>query len=385
MFKIRPKDKFFLFKQNPVFCTAPWSLMYVYPDGAVRTCVAGTERTGNLLHDSMDEILISGKRREIRQQILLGKQSQNCSRCIKLENDGDGNTQYQFLRNNYNELCRDLDIDYHDDTEFVLGALDLHWSSICNLKCVTCWAKQSSSIAKEQGEPVLHLPQDRAHEFIDWIVANQSTLRELYLSGGEPMLIKYNRRLLSRLQPRHDLQIRVNSNLMWKQDNSVLHEVLRFPNTLFTCSADNVGAKFDYIRRDADWSVFLDNLHYLQKQPTVRLRINMVFFVLSALDLTDTIDYFVTDHGISDITINQCGMGQTHLRARNLSRDLKQTCTQQLLNVMDRYSNNLNLVGQLKNCLTELEQPEDQCYRDHFDRVDLMAGTDWRALFPEIA
>lgn len=384
MFKISPKDKFFLFKKNPVFCTAPWSLIYVYPDGTVKTCVAGQEHTGNLRHASIDEILKSAERRKIKQQIMAGKESKNCSQCLRLENDGDGKTPYQFLRNNYNELGRDLDIDYHNDTEFVLGALDLHWSSICNLKCVTCWAKQSSSIAKEQGKPVLHLPSERAHQLIDWIVANQATLRELYLSGGEPMLIKYNEKLLSRLERRQHLQVRVNSNLMWKQNNPVLQQLLQFPNTLITCSADSLGAKFDYIRRDADWHVFSDNLNYLKGHRHVRLRINMVFFVLSALDLTETIDYFYKNFGISDITINQCGMGQTHLRARNLSPSLKQICAHRIHDALERYHDNLNLVGQLKNCLAELRQPGDQCYRKHFDHVDSLAGTSWRSLFSEL-
>lgn len=385
MFKIDPKKKFFLFKQNPVFCTAPWSLLYINAEGTVTTCVNGREILGNLYDDDIDEIVSSHKLKQVRHDILVGQLTDNCRACVQLENDGDGTNQYQFLRNNYNELCQDLDIDYHDPNEFVLGALDLHWSSLCNLKCVTCWAKQSSSIAKEQNQPILHLSSDQARKFIDWIVERQHTLKELYLSGGEPMLIKYNQWLLSRIDRRSDLRIRVNSNLMWRQTNSVLQQVLDFPNVLMTCSADNLAAKFNYIRRDADWNLFLDNLTYLQQQTSVRLRINMVFFVLSAMDLADTIDFFYERYGISDITINQCGMGQTHLRARNLPVPIKQKCADRLQAAIERYSNNLNLVGQLKNCLNELQNVSNESYHNYFDHIDSLTKRDWRHLFEDVA
>jgi organic radical activating enzyme len=220
---------------------------------------------------------------------------------------------------------------------------------------------------------------------IDWIVKNQHTLQEIYLSGGEPTMIKYNLRLLEKIQKRSDLQIRVNSNLMWDQDNAVLAEILKFPNVLFTCSADAVGQKFEYIRRDAQWSKFLENLNFLNAQKNVRIRINSVFFVLSASGLVDTIDFFKQNFDIDDFTINQCEMEQTHLRARNLPEPVKKQCATSIATAIDRFSHDLNLVGQLKNCLAELDHPSTESYVGYFNRTDSLAGSDWQSTFQELS
>ena len=155
----------------------------------------------------------------------------------------------------------------------------------------------------------------------------------MYFSGGEPTLIKYNLNLLKQLEKRDDLLIRVNSNLMWDTDNSIVKEILKFPNVMFTCSADNLDQKFEYIRRGATWERFVSNLKYLSTFSNVKLRINSVFFVLSAFDLLDTIDYFYTHFEINDFTINQCGMGHTYFRCRNLSSNFKESIKTKLLSV----------------------------------------------------
>ena len=230
-----------LFEQNNRFCVAPWSLLCVMPNGEVQTCIAGKTILGNLNTNTIEEILHINQASTIKQDILDAKISTNCTSCALMENKGNGQDEYQFLRQNYNDLMRDTNTDYYNKNEFMLGALDLHWSSLCDLKCITCRAYQSSSIAQEQGVPINHLSSDRANMFIDWIVKNQKFLKEIYLSGGEPTMIKYNRHLLERIEKRSDLQIRVNSNLMWSRDNLVLEEILKFPNVLFTCSADATG------------------------------------------------------------------------------------------------------------------------------------------------
>lgn len=385
MFKINPKNKFYLLKQNNKFCAVPWSLLYVHPDGKVSTCVYGNDILGNLNRDSIEDILYNQKRANIKQNMLNEVASENCKLCLSLENNGNGQENYHYLRNNYNELLRDLDINYYNTNKFVLGALDLHWSSVCDLKCVTCWAKQSSSIAKEQGLPVLHLSNDRANAFIDWIVANQTTLKEIYLSGGEPTLIKYNLRLLEKIKKRFDLQIRVNSNLMWDQNNAIVNEILKFPNVLFTCSADSTGQKFEYIRRGGSWAKFLENLKFLQSHSHIRIRINSVFSVLTANDFVDTIDFFKNNLNITDFTVNQCGMGHTYLRARNLPAETKNKCQLTLEQAIEYYHSDLSLVGQLKNCLKELGYIGNESYVDFLENIDRLAGTDWKATFKELS
>lgn len=384
MIKINSKEKFRLFKQTKHFCAAPWSLLLVKEAGEVSICVKNSKNeVGNLNDQSIEEILLNPDRQKLKETILADDVSSFCTRCLNLENKVDDLGDYNHIRGEYNRLAIPADINYYDPTEFVPVSLDLHWSSICDLKCVTCWSGQSSSIAIEQGVPIRHTPTKHALKLIDWIIKNQSSLTEVYLSGGEPTLIKYNLKLLQRLEKRNNLRIRVNSNLMWDQDNPIVLEILKFPNVLFTCSADDIEEKFNYIRRGASWEKFVKNLKFLQTFSNVKIRVNSVFFVLNGITITDTIDY-LSDFGISDFTINMCGMGHTYLQNRNLPDNLKNISVEKINAAKKRYGDNLNLMGQFNNCLKELACDKEESYQPYLDKIDSIAGSNWREIFKEL-
>ena len=377
------KKKFELFQNTKHFCTAPWNLLYVNVDGSMGSCSRGGT-FGNANDGPIPEIVTNAKYQRLRQDILEDKITDNCRKCLKNENiTSAGN--YTGIRNHYNKLGIHSSANYLDKQEFKLTALDLHWSSLCDLKCVTCWAFQSSSIAREENKPVNHTPPDTANRIIDYVLKNQSELREIYMSGGEPTLIKYNLQLLRQIEKRSDLLLRVNSNMQWKQDNQVLQEILKFPNVLFTCSIDGMGEKFNYIRRGGNWHKALENIKFLKQHSNVDLRANTVFFVLTAQEIPNIIDYFMQEIGSIDHTINQVSMGQDHLRCRNLPVSIKSNVKDLLEKCFDRYKDNLNIAGNLKNCLLELEnKAENTKYMEYLDMIDARQGSNWRQLFPEL-
>lgn len=378
------KEKFQFFTKRKHFCSAPWNLLYVGVDGSVKTCTHGNSGMGNLQDQNLDEILTSDKYKAIKKEILDDKITDNCRKCIASENKSSAG-DYHRLRSHYNSLSIDSTVDYTDVSKFKLSALDLHWSSLCDLKCVTCWAKQSSSIAREQNKPVNHTPTEVADRIIDYVTENQSELKEIYLSGGEPTLIKYNLKLLKQIEKRPDLKIRINSNMQWDTDNKIVREILQFPNVLFTCSIDGLGEKFNYIRRGGNWDKTLSNIKWLARRSNIDLRANTVFFVLTAQQLPDIIDYFMEEIGSVDHTINQCGMGQFHLRCRNLPNKIKDSVRENLNKTFEKYKTNLNIAGNITNCFKELDEPNDnEEYKEYFDNIDILQGTNWRELYPEL-
>ena len=377
------KQKFHLFQKTKHFCTAPWNLLYVSVDGSIQSCTRG-KILGNARDGSITKTLTNQKYQKLRQDILADKITDNCKKCIQKENISSAG-KYTGLRNHYNKLGIHSTVDYSDAKQFKLSALDLHWSSLCDLKCVTCWAFQSSSIAREENKPVNHTPPEVANEIIDYVVQNQSELKEIYMSGGEPTLIKYNLKLLKQIEKRPDLLLRVNSNMQWKQDNQVLREVLKFPNVLFTCSIDGMGDEFNYIRRGGNWDRTIENIKFLRSFPNVDLRANTVFFVLTAQELPAIIDYFMDEVGSIDHTVNQLSMGQDRLRCRNLPDDIKNTVRKQLNKTFLKYKDNLNIAGNIKNCLIELDHDHDSDeYKNYFDKIDMLQGSNWRQLWPEL-
>lgn len=374
-----PKEKFFLFKQSRHFCSVPWNHIKIDTDGSVATCVNGTNYLGNITKDEIDDILSNSDLLEIKKTLRKDLPSINCKECQKLENTND--YSYKFLRDLYNPMFTKSTVDYNNPNEFILNGIDLHWSSTCNLKCITCWANQSSSIAKELGIPIKHTSSDAAEKIINYIVSNQHTLKEIYMSGGEPTLIKHNLNLLKRLRKDLNFTIRINTNLSFTDTNPLIEELKKFPRVLFTISADVADEKkFNYIRRGADWNVFLRNLETLQKLH-FSWRVNSVFFVATALYLTDTQEYFMRNFDINDFTINQVGMGHNELRCRNLPHSVKPYVMNKLITHKEKYH---FLTGQLDNCLKEVERPIEESYVSFFEDIDNRAGTNWRTVFLEL-
>jgi len=377
------KKKFFLFKQSSNFCAVPWNHVKIDTNGDVSTCVRGTETLGNLTVNNINDILENPKLKEVRDNLYNDVPSTNCQRCTTMETVSQGQS-YRFLRDLYNPMFIKSSVDYSNSSEFVLNGVDLHWSSLCNLKCITCWAHQSSSIAKEQNLPVQHTPNVAANSAIDFIVNNQHTLKEIYMSGGEPTMINHNLRLLQKLRTDLDFTIRVNTNMMFDDNNLVIQELKRFPKVLFTISADALTDRFNYIRRGAEWTRFMKNLDHLMKLH-FSWRVNSVYFVGTALHLPETQEYFMKNYNINDFTINQVSMGQYSIRCRNLPDHIKSIVKEKLTNHSNKYVENLNLIGQLQNCLAELQYVQSESYIEFFDNVDKIAGTNWKKIFPELA
>ena len=376
-----PKKKFFLFKQSRNFCSVPWNHFKIYTNGSVHTCVNGHEVLGNIHDQPIQDILNNPALVDIRRELAQDLRSSNCTLCQKLENTED--YSYKFLRDLYNPMFVKSTADYDNNHDFVLNGVDLHWGSTCNLKCITCQAESSSAIAQELGQPIQNVSGLAAEGAIDFMVKNQHTLKEIYLSGGEPTLIKHNLNLLRRLRHDLDFVIRINTNMTFADDNPIIAELKKFPKVLVTISADALTNRFDYIRRGADWSVFMHNLEQLKKLH-FNWRVNTVFFVATALHLPDTQEFFMDNFDIQDFTINQVSMGHTDIRCRNLPAALKPQVIERLQQHQEKHKLNLNLHGQLKNCLDEVQQESTESYVPFFESVDARAGTNWRDTFAEL-
>lgn len=374
-----PKKKFFLFKQSKHFCSVPWNQIKINTDGVVTTCTLGHDDLSNV-SDDFNDIIQHPKLQDIRTTLVNDQLPTNCETCQSREH---AESDYKFLRNHYNSMFVRKDIDYLDPTQFKLNAIDLHWSSVCDLKCITCWHKQSSSIAKEENKPILHTPTDKADKIIDHLVENQFELEEIYMSGGEPTLINHNLRLLKRLDKNIDAVLRINSNMMFDKDNKVIEEILKFKNVMFTISVDGMEDRYNYIRRGANWTRLLENLSGIRKTHA-KCRMNSVFFVGTASSMIDTHLFFRDNFGIDDFTINQESMEHPEIWCRNLPDDLKESITRDMEDYMESNDGNINLKGQLLNCLEEIKQPQELSYVEFFDAVDARAGTNWREVFPEL-
>ncbi len=77
-------------------------------------------------------------------------------------------------------------------------------------------------------------------------------------------------------------------------------------------------------------------------------------------------------------------MGQDHLRCRHLPIDIKNRVRHSLKKAFEKYNHDLNIAGNLRNCINELDHTGNNDYQQYFDDIDLLQGSNWRKLYPEL-
>jgi hypothetical protein len=103
--------------------------------------------------------------------------------------------------------------------------------------------------------------------------------------------------------------------------------------------------------------------------------------------LFDTIEFFISEHNITDITINQLN-DHPYLLARHAPIAVKQ---QALIRLDQLLNSGLIAPGSnswynIARCSKELKQTSDNVhgYSDYFDGLDRVRGTQWREIFKEL-
>jgi len=377
-----PKKKFLLFNQSKHFCAVPWNHIEIWSDGSVRTCSKGS-MFGNINSSQFEDILQNNTIRQIKEDLLNNRANDNCTGCHNLTTANE----HFDLRNHYNPMFKKTSVDYEDLTAFSLNGIDLHWDNTCNFKCVYCNSSQSSLIAQEQQVAITRTDPANINKIIDMIEKNQYQIQEIYLSGGEPLLIKHNAQLLSRIQ-NCELPIRINSNIsVANESNKVFAQLKRFTNVLWTVSADSMGERFNYTRNGGNWEMFLHNLDVI-KSLNHQIRLNLVWFVGSVHTFVETIRYFIQEHNITDITVNQL-VDHEYLQARYAPASIKQQARNDIKELLDSdlIVPKSNTWYNIARCAKELDIDSESMvlnYKQYFDKLDQMRGTDWYKTFPEL-
>jgi organic radical activating enzyme len=116
-------------------------------------------------------------------------------------------------------------------------------------------ADYSSKWAAELGKKVPHNQQsiDRVKEYV---FSNIKNLTNVYLAGGEPLLMKQNQEFLELLYKENpDVTLRVNTNLS-KTDTKIFDQLCQFKNVHWTVSVETIEQEYEYVRHHGNWQDF---------------------------------------------------------------------------------------------------------------------------------
>ena len=268
----------------------PWTgLMYNF-NGDVKNCIRSYNPIGNLQNNTVQEILGGVENRNRQISIQQQQPVKSCGGCYNLEKDRNS---FDIISDRvfYIRELKENDPGIYD----VVGrpglqAIDIRWTNLCNFACVYCGPDFSSKWADELK---IHsaVPTQQQVDSLKWYITSQaSTLKHVYLAGGEPLLMKENLELLEILKTVNpNINLRINTNLS-KVDTRVFDLVCEFKNVHWIVSLETLDKEYEYIRHGGSWADFEDNLNRIQKLDH-KISFNMLYFLLNYITIFDCLDY----------------------------------------------------------------------------------------------
>jgi len=271
------------------FCLIPWTGFEIEPNGDVKNCIISKDVIGNIKQNTIQDIV--RKNSKIRQQMMDGEFPKSCSGCYLQEKHRKKDFQSISSRLYYaKELAPHLSKNLLESSDnFELRHVDVRWSNKCNHACVYCGPLYSSKWEVERGLAPTRMSHDDSLK--EYLFSNITSLRNVYLAGGEPLLMKQNKALLELLlEENPNVNLRVNTNLS-KTNTGIFELLTKFKNVHWTVSVEAMEREFEYIRYHGVWADFLDNLAIIQDTGQ-KISFNMLYFVLNYKSIFETIGFF---------------------------------------------------------------------------------------------
>ena len=359
---------------NKNFCPASWVSLYVEPNGRVDSCCVGRNELGNLNDTPLNEILVGSTNTKVQRAMLDNQVVPGCSWCHNSE---------QNLQQTFVDAYPTIDDTLYQAGEFKLKYLDVRWNNTCNLACVYCGPTFSSLWAQEVSR-VIKIERETKNSLLDYILENVEELDNIYLAGGEPLLMKENELLVDALIERNPkCKLLVNTNLS-NTNTRVYQQLTKLENVRWLVSVEDIGQRYEYIRYPAQWNTFEQNLLALKDLVGMdRVYLNMVYCSLNYLSFWDTIDWAVErgfkkeymsialyNNGVFDGPFDLQALSEQH---RKLALDRMQKSDYSMIygyqKTVDYLTKNVTINSTLITTLTELDQ-----------RRNLNS----RAIFPEV-
>jgi organic radical activating enzyme len=422
---------------NGSFCAMPFVSLMVNTDSLIKfCCVASPGRSSRLLDENnnpytsqnstINEVWQSTSLRSIRDAMIAGHKIDACSGCYSQERVGKSSSRLMMTNEWITKIGKEQFLDNikkyieNPDVEMPLVYLDLRLGNLCNLKCRMCSPFNSSQIAKEHFD--LMDNKDYANIWStqyginpDWLRKEQTwqdsnilwdeliglipNLQKVYMTGGEPTLIKNNYRFMKEAvaaNVANSMELFFNLNCTNVTDEFI-ELISQFSNVGINASIDGIGQVNDYIRYPSKWDKISGNFEKLAAIPNVRLNITPVVQVHNVLDLinilnyTDEVSYkYNKDIGLDflfnwspkwyDITILPEGIRQQS------AEQLKKYRT-----ISNRYQENWLVKNSVDSTINLLESPRNADWKSLIDKFvkmtnayDKQRSQSFEQTFPEI-
>jgi organic radical activating enzyme len=280
------------------YCPFPFKEIYSDNDGRYRVCCHGLEQAS--MNDMLPFEWFNGEQlNNVRRQMLAGEKPKECFRCWRLEENDGHSWRHEALQNFKNSPERGVGLKLRIGTNF------------CNLACYMCNPKNSTTRASELLEiygdekdeiynqqflsPYVSTKNKRWNQILDDILNNIDEVHTIHLTGGEPLQLPQQWKLLNAIpdEAAKNIKIKMDTNLTelsWK-DNHLFDLYNKFKKVWLGISCDHYGDKLRFIRYPIDVEKFEKHLKEVRDRNLDHC-INITASILNIDDLPVIVKYY---------------------------------------------------------------------------------------------
>ena len=284
-------------KISPSFCAAKWNFSTIWlNDGSTASCYHCTKHVSDVEQVKINPSALhnTNHKKKMRKLMLIGVKPDECEYCWKIEDSSEDAVSDRFLlsaRYSEQEILECKETGFKNDHSPHI--LEIAFDNLCNFACMYCDPAFSSSwqadIKKNgiyknlvsehaltyshdgsKNIPFSHKNIDNpfVEAFLKWLKGDlKHSLKELKVTGGEPLLSPHFDKLIEVLKsPEYDhIQVSVNSNLGHKRETlDRLLELSRCHKRLnIYTSNESTGEIAEFIRDGENWESWKNSLCYL--------------------------------------------------------------------------------------------------------------------------
>lgn len=401
-----------LLEDSKVFCMFPWLHLNVTPYGNTYPCCSSsyTDPYGNVKENSLEEIFNNDKMKQLRLNMLQGKETSICTYCYKHEKSSPFSFRKYALQH-YGKYFDELVTTTQEDgtvPDFKMKYFDVRFSNICNFKCRTCgkefsstWAQEDHDLYPDQAESwnykiVQHA--DDTGRLLEDIKSQVCHIDLAYFAGGEPLITDEHYLILEemiRLDRAKHITLRYNSNVSnFKYKKYDVFDLwTHFKNIELSASIDHYGERAEYIRHGTDWGVVEENLLKIRTFENIEYQFNTVLSVFNYVTLQDFFDYMISKGLLrqKDMISIYRAITPTYFCSQTLPSDIKEIGnykTQKLLDwLLENYYYQHEHVADAISFTNENDgwDQNKKEFAKHIRVRDKVRGEEFVNTFPELA
>jgi molybdenum cofactor biosynthesis enzyme MoaA len=293
---------------SKTFCILPWMHLATNASGNLRLCCNSIPGKNfikkndgvpyKIFRDDIEEAWNSSDYVNVRKQLLKGERPAACERCFREEDAG-----VRSARQSWNEKWKE-DKEYTIDAPFEIKYVDIRLGNLCNLKCRMCnpysssmWVKEwnlvAESLSHEEYVRLSNMTWPEDEKTWENLFSIADTVEEIYLTGGEPTIIKQQHKLLDYYINKgtaQKIKLKYNTNLT-NVPRHLLDKWKEFKRIQLNCSIDAVGDLDHYIRHPSNWDKIVENFEIVRALPNTNVEIHCTVQMYNILRLHELIDW----------------------------------------------------------------------------------------------